>query len=65
MSLEEKLYDVNAYKGKVTSLLGTLPTTALRDGNTIPLNQTFKGGTYAGNIPDELLDRGVDQTGND
>ena len=41
---------------------GKRVTGPLRDGNIIPLNQTFKGGTYAGNIPDELLDRGVDST---
>lgn len=46
MSLEQKLYDENAYKGKVTSLLGTLPKGALKDAEVKDLNNTFSKGRY-------------------
>ena len=61
MSLEQKLGDKMAYKGKVTSLLGTLPKGALKDPKTLPVNSSFEKGRYQDYVLD--TEKAVDQTG--
>lgn len=62
MSLKAKLTDPNAYKGKVTSLLGTLPNSALKDAKTISVNDTFEKGRYQDYVLDAAGGR-TDSTG--
>jgi len=61
MSLKAKLTDPNAYKGTVTSLLGTLPKTALKDADTVILNDTFGKGRYQDYVLD--TEKAIDLTG--
>jgi len=62
MSLKAKLTDPNAYNGKVTSLLGTLPKGALKDSKTMSVNNTFEKGRYQDYVLDAAGSRS-DNTG--
>jgi len=62
MSLKAKLTDPNAYNGKVTSLLGTLPNGALKDAPTVAVNDTFSKGRYQDYVLDAAGER-IDTTG--
>lgn len=46
MSLEQKLKDPSAYKGKVSSLLGEKPKTSLKGEGYLSINDSFSKGTY-------------------